>query len=469
MRRQATKTFPGGVHPPENKTMTQDKPIQRLEAPAEVVIPVLQHIGAPCEPVVHRNERVLVGQLIANSERYISAPVHSSVSGTVRRVDERPDCSGRRALAIVIENDGAYESAPPFREKKALSEMTPQEIVQAVRAAGVVGLGGAGFPTHVKLSPPKDKQVHTVLLNGCECEPYLTADHRTMVESPGKVITGMAAIARAVRAKRAFVAVEDNKPDAIAALKQAISEPGGVLTDLEEADVITLETKYPQGAEKQLIKATTGQEVPAGGLPADVGVVVSNVGTAVAVVDALEGIPLTQRVVTLAGDVASKPGNYLVPLGTTLEDFLELAGGCSQRPRLVLAGGPMMGLPQPDLAAPITKAVGGVLVFSAAHLDQRVRPCIRCARCVDACPARLLPNYLHDYAMIGNWEKADVYGAKHCIECGSCSYVCPAKRPLVHRIRMAKEMAAARARKEEETSTASSTAQKTEAERAAAN
>lgn len=430
----ALGSFRGGVHPHAAKGRTAGSPIRPAPRPAEVVIPLGQSLGAPAKPLVAAGERVLAGQLIGEAQGLVSVPVHASVSGKVVSVGNALHPLAVQGPAIKIAADPEDEWVE-LKPAGPLEELSPAEIRAAALAAGLVGLGGATFPAHVKLDPPGGKTLDTVIINGCECEPYLTADHRLMLERPADVVFGLRAIRRAVGARRAVIAVEDNKPDAAEALAKAIPPE-----EAPEVEVRLLPTKYPQGAEKQLIYAVTGRKVPLGKLPAAVGVLVHNVGTAVALAEALQtGRPLIERVVTVTGSLVKEPQNLLVRVGTPVSLLLEHCG-LTGEPGKVVLGGPMMGLAQASLDVPVTKGTSGVLVLSPAEAQLPPEgPCIKCARCIDACPMSLAPLNLARLADHGFWEEAEGVGALDCIECGSCSYVCPAKRRLVQKIRLAKQ------------------------------
>jgi electron transport complex protein RnfC len=426
------KGFAGGVHPPERKEATAASPTVRHPPPDVVVIPLWQHTGAPCEPLVSKGDRVRRGQKIGHAPSYVSAPVHASVSGTVLAVEPRPDALGRSVLSVVIESDGEDTPADDLEPRGTLETVGAEEIKEIVHEAGIVGLGGAAFPTRVKLSPPEDKPIDTYILNGCECEPYLTSDHRTMLERAEDVVTGFRLLMKAAGVDRGFLAVEDNKPDAVDALLPPAREAG--------LQVVVLPTRYPQGSEKHLIKAVLGREVPSGGLPMDVGALVSNVGTAAAVRDAVyEGLPLIERVVTVTGSVVREPSNLVLRIGTSFADAIALAGGLSGPAARVIMGGPMMGVAQPSLEVPVMKATSGILVLGPGESPpERSTPCIRCGRCVEACPMSLLPLYFDAYVKVGDYERTEELGVNDCIECGSCAWGCPARRPLVHAVRVAK-------------------------------
>ncbi|NMB02228.1 MAG: electron transport complex subunit RsxC [Firmicutes bacterium] len=427
MRR--VKSFFGGIFPNDGKQSTSGTPIRILSAPEQLVVPLLQHVGVEAKPLVAKGDEVLKGQLIAEAGGTVSAPVHSPVSGKVVAIEPRRNASGRTITSIVIENDGEERWADKETHHDPI-QLDAKTILERVRKAGIVGMGGAGFPTALKLTPPKGVTVDYLIINGCECEPYLTADHRLMVECPEDIILGAKLMAKVAGARNIIIGVEDNKPDAIAALK---AKAGAI-------KVVSLSTKYPQGGEKQVIQALTGREVPSLGLPFQAGVIVQNVGTAWAVAKALrDGEPLISRVVTVTGTPIKEPQNFLVPIGTTLGDLVEAAGGFSQTPEKIVVGGPMMGGAQFDLDTPISKTSSGVLAF--AEGESRTpdsMPCIKCARCVDVCPANLLPLKLEAFGMNEQWDNAREYGALDCIECGCCTYICPSKRPLLHYIRFAK-------------------------------
>ncbi|MGI6149158.1 MAG: electron transport complex subunit RsxC [Firmicutes bacterium] len=433
------KTFFGGIHPKYAKELTAESPVEILSAPETVVVPMLQHIGAPAVPTVKKGDEVLAGQVIGEATQPVSAPVHSPVSGKVVAVTDRPHVNGRSVLSVVIENDGEnkWVELEPHPDPVQLDRSV---ILDKIRAAGIVGMGGAGFPTAVKLRPPKDAAIDVLLINGSECEPYLTSDHRLMLESAADVILGAKLLAKACGAKKIVIGVEDNKRDAVAELKK---HAGAI-------EIVLLDTKYPQGGEKQLIKAVTGREVPSNGLPFQAGVVVQNVATAAAVAQAVrDGKPLVERIVTVTGSVINEPRNFLVPIGTPLHNLIEAAGGFTEEPGKVLVGGPMMGMAQHSLDAPVVKTVNGILALSKGEaVVPEPLPCIKCARCVDVCPVYLLPLRLEAFGMHEMWDEAKEYGAMDCIECGCCTYICPSKRPLLHYIRVAKNQIVAMSRKQ---------------------
>jgi len=435
-------TFRGGVHPDDRKMATAAKPIQRAPIPPRLILPIRQHIGAPCSPVVKAGETVKKGQVVAEAGGFVSAPIHAPTSGKVVQVAEQPHPVFGSCPAVVIESDGRDEwlEEPAARDWQQLGAA---EIKDIIRQAGIVGMGGAAFPTHVKLSPPPDKKIDTFILNGAECEPYLTADHRVMLEMPEKIITGIQIIMKVLGVDKAYIGIEENKPDAIKLLTEQCRGTG--------IEVVTLATKYPQGAEKNLIKAITGREVPSGGLPMDVGAVVQNAGTVVAVAEAVgRGVPLIERVVTVTGSCIAEPQNMLFRLGTTFEDAVAACGGFAVEPAKIIMGGPMMGIAQRTLSVPIIKGTSGILTLSAKEVAVGPeRPCIRCGRCVEACPMGLVPSMLSILAERGHYEVAkDEYDLLDCVECGSCVYTCPAKRNIVHYVKLAKAQLAAKAKKQ---------------------
>ena len=437
------RTFPrgGSKRVPDRKDATEHKAIQVLPAPSIVVIPMVQHIGASCGSIVNVGDKVKVGQPLGEAKAFVCAPVHASVSGEVIAVEERPLVSGAKALSVVIGNDGKDERVQ--FESGDLQKMSPDTIRQRVKAAGIVGMGGAGFPTHIKLNPPKP--VDTVLINGAECEPYLTCDHRLMVERAPEMVGGLLAIMKASGATRGVIGIEANKPDAIAAMEEAIQ-------GYEQLSVATLTVKYPQGAEKQLIKAILGKEVPSGCLPADVGAVVQNVHTAIAIHEAVtQGKPLFERVVTVSGGAVVDPRNLLVRIGTPIQHVLDFCGGLLGEPAALISGGPMTGPPLIDRLGPVVKSLSGIVALTQEEAGFDVNlPCIRCSRCLKACPMGLTPNFLGEYSNKGLYDRAKELRAQDCIECGLCSYVCPSKRALVTWIKKGKAGIAAQRAKESE-------------------
>jgi electron transport complex protein RnfC len=425
--------FRGGIHPPDKKELSAHKPIQVSKPPQRVVIPLIQHLGAPCKAIVSINQEVKRGELIGEPTGFVSAPVHSSVSGKVIALGEFLNAMGRMVMSIVVENDGRDEWTI-LKDNPDYIDLPAEEMKGKIKAAGIVGMGGATFPTVVKLSPPREKPIDTVILNGSECEPYLTGDYRLMLERPKEIIEGLKILMKVLGVNRGFVGIEDNKPDAVKAMKEAAEGLGNI-------EVCALHTKYPQGAEKMLIKTLTGREVPPRALPMDVKVVVQNVGTAVAVYEAVRyGKPLIERVVTVSGEGITNPGNLLVRIGTMVSDLIEECGGLKDEKLKVISGGPMMGFSIPSLDIPVTKGTSGILALPEGEIihTEDFGPCIRCGRCIDVCPMGLMPMMLSAYAEKGEYEGAKEYNLFDCFECGSCAFVCPSKRPIVQLVRLAK-------------------------------
>lgn len=427
------KSFLGGIHPKDSKEYASDKVIEIPEVPSIVIIPMSQHIGAPCKPIVKVGDKVKKGQLIAQSDAFMHSPIHASISGEVIKIEEMPHTTMVKCMSIVIKSDGVdewFEGIPMQREWEKLEA---QEIKDIIKNSGIVGMGGATFPTHVKLSPNPDKKIDTFILNAAECEPYLTADCRMMIEYAERIVTGVRIVMKTLGVSKGFVGIEDNKPEAIKAMKEAFKNTS--------VEVAALPTKYPQGAEKMLIKVLTGREVQQGGLPMDVGVVVQNVGTAVAICDAVvNGIPLIERVTTVSGDSIKEPKNLLLRIGTSFRNAIDYCGGFSKTPEKVIMGGPMMGFAQFSLDVPVAKGVSGILALSNETVNSgEESPCIRCGRCVEACPMGLIPSMLSILGERHKFQEAkEEYGLLNCIECGSCVYTCPAKRNIVQYIRYSK-------------------------------
>ena len=434
--------FFGGIHPHDGKELAKGAPIETMPAPDVVAIPLSQHIGAPCKPCVKIGERVLRGQRIATTDAFLHADIHASVSGKVKKFEDG---------AIVIENDGEDAWTDGLPLDRDWHAMTKEELLAAVKDAGIVGMGGATFPAFVKLAPKKP--VDVLILNGAECEPYLTADDRLMREEGERVAEGARILAKILGVQRAVIAIEDNKPEAADAMRAAVTkaEATGKDGDLPKIEVAQLRTRYPQGAEKMLIYAITGREVPLGGLPMDAGAVVQNVATAAAIYDACaHGLPLTERITTVSGDAIAHPKNLRVRIGTSYQDVIDYCGGFSASPDKILAGGPMMGRAQERLDVPITKGSSGILALTRKLTEHGPElNCIRCGRCVQACPMGLIPSMLSILGQRKDVVKArDDYGVMNCVECGCCTYVCPAKRNIVQYIRATKGAVKALAAKE---------------------
>jgi electron transport complex protein RnfC len=425
--------------------LSQEAAIEVLPTPKEVRIPLLQHLGAMCEPVVKPRQEVAVGDLLADSGAFVSAPVHSSIAGKTTRESVTTLPNGRHVVTIPVKAGEQTFAAEALYDDVLGGEWpldqirtyTPEEIVAAVKTAGIVGMGGAAFPTHVKLTTSEERPVDTVLVNGCECEPFLTADYRVMVEAPEPVVAGALLAGRAVNARRVVIAIEDNKPLAVERMREAASGTA--------VKVCVVPTKYPQGAEKQLVFAVLGRVVPAGGLPLDIGVVVVNVETSAAIARAvIRGGPFTHRVVTITGRGIERPANLLAPIGVSYGELIEAAGGLTPGAKRVLAGGPMMGFCIGSLDTPVTKGTGAVTVLTdadVAHADETA--CVRCGRCVDVCPLGLVPTKIAVASRHRQWDLAERYHINDCMECGCCAYACPAQIPLVQLIRMGKAEIAA--------------------------
>ncbi|MFQ3573091.1 MAG: electron transport complex subunit RsxC [Thermodesulfovibrionales bacterium] len=431
----AFATFERGIHPPDKKSLSKDSPIRTARSPKSVTIPIIQHIGAPCKVNVKVGQEVKKGELIATAEGFVSAPVHSSVSGKVTAITDVLLAAGRVVPAVSIQNDMKEEWIDLKDDPNYLS-LEPEQLKNRVKDAGIVGMGGAAFPTHVKLSPPKEKPIDVVIINGAECEPYLTADYRLMLERPTDIVNGLRILMIILGVKKGFIGIENNKPDAIQEMKKAV----GGDTDIT---VVPLEVKYPQGAEKMLIKACVGREVPPRALPMDVGVVVQNVGTSVAIYEAARfGKPLIERVMTLTGEAINNPSNLHVKIGTAISDLVDECGGFKTPPSKVISGGPMMGFAIGSLDIPVTKGTSGVVALTDKEIGHisKYGPCIRCGRCIDACPMGLMPSMLSILSEKGFFEDAKSYNLFDCFECGSCAYVCPSKRPIVQFVRLAKSL-----------------------------
>lgn len=437
----AKLTFVGGIHPYDGKDLSKDKPIQDVLPKGEMVYPLSQHIGAPAKPIVAKGDRVLAGQKIAESGGFVSAPIYASVSGTVKTIETRRVVTGDLIQSIVIDNDGLYESEE-FHPYAPVDKLQKEEIIDIVKEAGIVGMGGAGFPTHVKLSPKDPDKIEYVIANCAECEPYLTSDYRRMMEEPDKLIGGLKIMLKLFDNAHGILAVEDNKPDCISLLKQLTKND-------PQITVKALKTKYPQGAERQLIYATTGRKINSSMLPADVGCIVDNVDTIVAIYRAVtEGRPLMERIITVTGDAVANPRNFCVPIGMSYQELLDVAGGFKQEPEKIICGGPMMGFGMFQLDVPTTKTSTALLALTQDDVSaMEPGPCINCGRCVEACPGRIVPSLLATYAEHFDEEAFVEHNGMECCECGCCSYVCPAKRPLTQEIKSMRKIQLAKKKK----------------------
>ncbi len=430
----ATLTFTGGIHPYDGKDMTKDKPIRKVLPKGDLVYPLSQHIGAPATPIVKKGDRVLTGQKIAEASAFVSAPIYATVSGTVKAIEPRRVVTGDSVMSIVIENDGLYEEVE-YAPCMDLAVSTREQTIDRIKEAGIVGMGGAGFPTFIKLSPKKPEKIDYVIVNCAECEPYLTSDYRRMIEEPEKVINGLKVSLSLFPNAQGIMAVEDNKKDCIELLKK-------LTKDDTRISVKALKTKYPQGAERQLVFATTGRRINSSMLPADVGCVVNNVDTVVAIYYAVfEGKPLMERIVTVTGDAIKHPRNFKVRIGTNYHELIEEAGGFRVKPAKIISGGPMMGFGIFDLDVPTTKTASALLCLSTDDVSSmEPTACIKCGRCVEVCPGRVMPSKLMEAAVHGDEETFLKLNGMECCECGCCSYVCPAKRPLTQTIKSMRKM-----------------------------
>ena len=434
-------TFKGGIHPNDGKSLAKDQPIKEVIPTGKMIYPLSRHIGAPATAIVAKGDAVLKGQKIAEAGGFVSAPIYSSVSGKVLALEKHLNPTGNSVDCIVIENDGEYKEVE-YPAVKPVDEMTKEEILNAIGNAGVVGMGGAGFPTRVKLSPKEPDKIDYIIANCAECEPYITADYRTMIETPEKLVEGMKIVLRLFDNAKGIFGVEDNKPDCIAKLKE-------LTADDPRLEVLALKTKYPQGGERQLIYATTGRAINSAMLPADAGCVVDNVATLVSIYQAVaEGKPSMERVVTVSGDAVNEPGNFRVPFGMNQAELVEAAGGFKTEPEKLISGGPMMGFAMFSLDVPVTKTSSSILGFTKDEVAKfEPTACINCGRCVDACPSRLIPSRLADYAEHHDEETFTKHNGLECMECGSCSFVCPAKRQLKQAIGSMRKIALANRKK----------------------
>ncbi len=414
-------TFKGGIHPYEGKEMSENKPVQVLIPKGEMVFPMAQHIGAPAKPLVKKGDRVLVGQKIGEAGGFISANVICSVSGTVKAVEPRLMVNGTMVTSVIVENDGLDEKIEHFGEDRDYTKLSKDEIRSIVKEAGIVGLGGAGFPTNVKLTPKDDSKIDYILVNGAECEPYLTSDYRMMLEEPEKIVGGLKVILSLFDNAKGVIGIENNKPEGIKKLEELVkNEP--------RIEVRPLLTKYPQGGERSLIYAITGRKVNSSMLPADAGCIVDNIDTVIAIYNAVcKQTPLIRKIITVTGDAIVNPQNFSVRLGTNYQELLEAAGGFKNDPEKVISGGPMMGQALFSLDLPVTKTSSALTCFSKDMVAaQEPTPCIRCGRCVSACPSHLVPPLMMNAAMKNNCEAFEKLNGMECMECGSCAYVCPA-------------------------------------------
>lgn len=425
-------SFRGGVHAPYNK-ITSEQHTVKMPVPSEVILPVQQHIGSPCKPLVKPGDRVKVGQIIADSDKYVSAPIHSSVSGVVQKIGSIVYATGAVVEAIYIQSDGLQEI---FEEIKPPACTCDADIIKAIRESGLVGLGGAGFPTHVKLSPPKDKIIDTLIINAAECEPFITSDYREMIENHGNVMEGIRILKSFLKVKNVYIGIEDNKPEAIKIFNSYSARDKDIF-------VARLKSKYPQGAEKMLIYSIAKRRIPSGKLPADAGVVVINVSSAAFIAEYLKtGMPLVKRRVTVSGDAVKNPSNVEAVIGTKIIDVFNFCGGFSEQASKIIMGGPMMGLSVPSTEYPVIKSTNAVIAMTEKNTTYFGEgPCIRCGKCMEACPAGLIPAFLSQSALRNDINELQRLHVHDCMECGSCCYACPSKRNIVQTIRLGKQLA----------------------------
>ena len=435
-------TFRGGIHPYEGKELSKDHPIEKYLPKGDLVYPLSQHIGAPSVPCVKKGDTVLAGQKIADAGGFVSVPLHASVSGTVKGIEKRLNATGSMVDCIVIENDQQYQETE-FQEAR-LEDLTKEEILNRIKEGGVVGMGGAGFPTHVKLAPKDPSKIEYVLVNGAECEPYITSDYRRMIEEPEKVVKGLQVILTLFDSAKGYICIENNKPDCIAKMKELVK-------DIDRIEVKEMMTKYPQGGERTLIYAATGREINSTMLPADVGCVVDNVETVISVYKAvILGRPVNSRVVTVTGDGIKEPKNLLVLAGTDMSELVDAAGGLKAKIAKAISGGPMMGFALYDLHVPCTKTTSAFLFLehdAVSEAQEIQTACINCGRCVSVCPGHVLPARLAKLAERGDMAGFEALDGMECCECGCCSYICPAKRPLTQSIKSMRKMVLASRRK----------------------
>lgn len=425
-------TFPGGIHTYEGKDMSMDKPTIVLLPKGDLVFPLSQHIGVPAKPLVNKGDKVLKGQKIGEAGGFISANVISSVSGTVKAVEKRLTVQGNWVESIVIENDNEYAKIEGFGLKRDAKGLSKQEIRNIVKEAGIVGLGGAGFPTHVKLTPKDDDKIDYVIVNGAECEPYLTSDYRMMLEEPDKIIGGLKIMLQLFDKAKGIIAIEDNKPEAVRILSGLVAKESNI-------EVNVLKTKYPQGGERQLVYAVTGRKLNSKKLPSDVGCIVDNIDTVISIYTAVaESTPLIRKIITVSGDAVTNPQNFNVAIGTDYSELLEAAGGFNQRPKKIVTGGPMMGAAMYTCNVPVTKVSSALLGFLSDTSAVEETPCIRCGKCLTACPLKLMPFELASLSIRSDLEHFEQLDGMECCGCGCCSYICPAKRSLTQSIMQAR-------------------------------
>ena len=435
-------TFKGGVHPYEGKELSEHKPVQILMPKGDLVYPMSQHIGAPAIPLVKKGDKVLAGQKIGEASGFISANVICSVSGTVKAVEPRRVANGAMVNSIVVENDGEYTAVEGLGADRDPAKLSKQEIRDIVKEAGIVGLGGAGFPTHVKLAPKDESKIEYILVNGAECEPYLTSDYRLMMEEPEKLVGGLKVILQLFDNAKGVIGIENNKPEAIKKLQELVKGESRI-------EVCPLQTKYPQGGERSLIYAVTGRKVNSSMLPADAGCIVDNVDTVISVYNAVcKTTPLMRRVVTVTGDAIANPQNFQVKIGTNMQELIEAAGGFKTEPEKLIAGGPMMGMALFGTDIPVTKTNSALLCMSKDEVAANAEtPCIRCAKCVSVCPSHIVPVKMMKAALKGDCKAFEKVGGMECMECGSCTFICPAKRPLTQAFKEMRKTVAANRRK----------------------